>query len=226
MTVLSPFFGAMLLEYISKPLLGKSTGGWFNTTLFVLATGMRPWAHVVERVRGRVEDLKTFVDAHEENRGQVTDELVMRLERMESRFEKMMKKRNEEYQKVLGYVDEVVEGECGRRVRIVEEALGELKEEVGRVVSYLENEKGKGRIWDSFLVSPRKQIEVGRPSPLSPFSNTPVSSAQSLVNVNQLDTDAMVVRPSGWVSTVVYDVAWLMFAPLRAAVRMANPRGY
>lgn len=67
LTVLSPFFGASLLKFIAITISGDPTTlSWFSTTLFVLATGIRPWTHLVERLRDRSEALKGVVeDANE-----------------------------------------------------------------------------------------------------------------------------------------------------------------
>ncbi|KAG6331173.1 hypothetical protein ID866_7917 [Astraeus odoratus] len=57
MTVLSPFFGAILLRTITSSLSGPASISWFSITLFVLATGLRPWKHVIERLREKTTNL-------------------------------------------------------------------------------------------------------------------------------------------------------------------------
>ena len=53
-TVLSPFLGAMLLRSVAAAVSGDpNILSWFSTSLFVLATGIRPWSHLVERLRSR-----------------------------------------------------------------------------------------------------------------------------------------------------------------------------
>lgn len=40
---------------------GPDAISWFSTSLFILATGMRPWKHAVERLRRRTLDLHTVI---------------------------------------------------------------------------------------------------------------------------------------------------------------------
>ncbi|KAI0053507.1 hypothetical protein FA95DRAFT_1552573 [Auriscalpium vulgare] len=51
--VASPFVGAMLLRYVLSALSGVDSISWFSTALFVLATGIRPWSHLIARLRER-----------------------------------------------------------------------------------------------------------------------------------------------------------------------------
>ncbi|KAI0270663.1 hypothetical protein BC834DRAFT_818930 [Gloeopeniophorella convolvens] len=52
-SIITPFAGAALLRFILKSIGGVDSISWFSTTLFVLATGVRPWAHLVSRLRER-----------------------------------------------------------------------------------------------------------------------------------------------------------------------------
>ena len=61
LTFLSPFLGALLLRYATAAVLGPQSVSWFSTGLFVLATGMRPWSHLVERIRTRTEELHDLI---------------------------------------------------------------------------------------------------------------------------------------------------------------------
>lgn len=61
LTFLSPLAGAALLRSATSALLGPDAVSWFSTTLFVLATGLRPWAHLVERLAGRVGALQETI---------------------------------------------------------------------------------------------------------------------------------------------------------------------
>jgi hypothetical protein len=60
-TVLSPFIGAFVLHYVASTVIGTDAISWFSTSLFILATGIRPLRHVVERVQERVTDLHDVV---------------------------------------------------------------------------------------------------------------------------------------------------------------------
>jgi hypothetical protein len=57
LTVFSPLLGAMFLRFVLTSVSGADQISWFSTTLFVLATGMRPWSHLLTRLRQRTSDL-------------------------------------------------------------------------------------------------------------------------------------------------------------------------
>jgi hypothetical protein len=57
LTVFSPLIGAMFLRFVLTSVSGADQISWFSTTLFVLATGMRPWSHLLSRLRQRTQDL-------------------------------------------------------------------------------------------------------------------------------------------------------------------------
>ncbi|KAI6143279.1 hypothetical protein BKA82DRAFT_4184642 [Pisolithus tinctorius] len=59
LTILSPCLGALLLRFICDSL--SASISWFSITLFVLATGLRPWNHLVSRLRQRITDLHDLV---------------------------------------------------------------------------------------------------------------------------------------------------------------------
>ena len=63
LTILSPFFGATLLRYVAIAISGDpKTLSWFSTSLFVLATGVRPWTHLSERLKDRSRALNEILD--------------------------------------------------------------------------------------------------------------------------------------------------------------------
>ncbi|KAI5119344.1 hypothetical protein M0805_004021 [Coniferiporia weirii] len=67
LTVLSPFLGATLLKYVAAAISGSpETLSWFSTSLFVLATGVRPWSHLVERLKDRSRALNTLLEEDKE----------------------------------------------------------------------------------------------------------------------------------------------------------------
>lgn len=47
----------MFLRFILASINGADQISWFSTTLFVLATGMRPWSHLIDRLRQRTREL-------------------------------------------------------------------------------------------------------------------------------------------------------------------------
>ncbi|KAL4070138.1 hypothetical protein V8B97DRAFT_2104441 [Scleroderma yunnanense] len=60
MAILSPLLGALFLRTIINSLSPASIS-WFSVSLFVLATGLRPWRHVIERLQERTIDLHDIV---------------------------------------------------------------------------------------------------------------------------------------------------------------------
>ncbi|KIO30353.1 hypothetical protein M407DRAFT_155568 [Tulasnella calospora MUT 4182] len=59
-TIVAPFLGAILLRSVSK-LLSIDTVSTFSISLFILATGVRPWRHLVDLLRRRAEALHDVV---------------------------------------------------------------------------------------------------------------------------------------------------------------------
>jgi len=46
-----------LLKTVILTITGEDAAPWFSTTVFVLASSLRPWSHIVSRLRHRVRDL-------------------------------------------------------------------------------------------------------------------------------------------------------------------------
>ncbi|KAL5478771.1 hypothetical protein ACEPAI_2048 [Sanghuangporus weigelae] len=63
LTVISPFLGGSLLRFVATAISGDPASlSWFSTSLFVLATGIRPWSHLTERLKNRSKALKALVE--------------------------------------------------------------------------------------------------------------------------------------------------------------------
>lgn len=122
-TLLSPLFGALLLRYATAAVLGPDAVSWFSTGLFVLATGMRPWAHLVDRLNERTMELHDFIHypemfpissaaapkadqqellAHQES-------LEHRIAKLEKLFLKLKTGVTHSTEEVYDYVDDLVE---------------------------------------------------------------------------------------------------------------------
>lgn len=82
MTVLSPFLGVMLLHAILSALSGPSSISWFSTSLFVLATGLRPWRHVINLLRQRTDDLHNVIHYPPSELGRIQSQLDLLIERV------------------------------------------------------------------------------------------------------------------------------------------------
>lgn len=56
-SIITPFVGAALLRSVLGLVNGVDSISWFSTTLFVLAAGVRPWGHLISRLRERTTSL-------------------------------------------------------------------------------------------------------------------------------------------------------------------------
>ncbi|KAN0118109.1 hypothetical protein V8E52_005370, partial [Russula decolorans] len=61
MSIVTPFVGAALLRSVLGLVNGVDSISWFSTTLFVLAAGVRPWGHLISRLRERTTSLHDTV---------------------------------------------------------------------------------------------------------------------------------------------------------------------
>jgi hypothetical protein len=57
LAALTPFLGVFFLRTVILTITGEDALPWFSTTVFVLASSLRPWSHIVSRLRHRVRDL-------------------------------------------------------------------------------------------------------------------------------------------------------------------------
>ncbi|TFK50589.1 hypothetical protein OE88DRAFT_1736101 [Heliocybe sulcata] len=63
----SPFIGAHLLKHVLSALSSDGEApalSWFSITLFMFAVGIRPWSHLIKRLRARTHDLHDTVHYH------------------------------------------------------------------------------------------------------------------------------------------------------------------
>ncbi|KAG8926969.1 hypothetical protein FRC02_008558 [Tulasnella sp. 418] len=81
LTVIAPFLGAVLLRQISS-YLSIDVVSNFSISLFVLATGVKPWRHLIHLLTERTEALHTMV--HYPKSDSATVALEARLSRLES----------------------------------------------------------------------------------------------------------------------------------------------
>jgi uncharacterized protein (UPF0335 family) len=56
-SIVTPFIGAALLRSVLGLVNGADSISWFSTSLFVLAAGVRPWGHLISRLRERTTSL-------------------------------------------------------------------------------------------------------------------------------------------------------------------------
>jgi len=60
-SIVTPFVGAALLRSVLGLVNGVDSISWFSTTLFVFAAGVRPWGHLISRLRERTTSLHNTV---------------------------------------------------------------------------------------------------------------------------------------------------------------------
>lgn len=83
LTVASPLVGALFLQHVIAALGAAESLSWFSTTLFVLATGVRPWSHLVSRLRARsrlLHDAVHYPSEHSNSHHRLeTDRVIAKL---------------------------------------------------------------------------------------------------------------------------------------------------
>ncbi|KAG6848904.1 hypothetical protein H0H93_012975 [Arthromyces matolae] len=150
LTAVSPFVGAVFLRYATAIVMGDDAVSWFNTALFVMATGVRPWSHVIERLKQRTTDLHDVIHypspelAANDMRVQISD-LMKRVEHLERSLSKAKAKLVDATEEVYDYVDEAVTV-VDRAVRKHEKKYEKQEIKVQEIEQKLEGLKeGKGK---------------------------------------------------------------------------------
>ncbi|KAG5734673.1 hypothetical protein E4T56_gene18687, partial [Termitomyces sp. T112] len=149
LTALSPFLGAVFLRYATAAVIGEEAVSWFNTALFVMATGMRPWSHVIERLKQRTTDLHDVIHypspelSANDIRVQVVD-LMQRVEHFERALSKARAKIIDATEEVYEYVDEAV-AVVDRTVKRQEKKYEKQELRVREMEQTLGGFKGKGK---------------------------------------------------------------------------------
>ncbi|KAF8153824.1 hypothetical protein B0H34DRAFT_719260 [Crassisporium funariophilum] len=112
LTFLSPLLGAALLRYATAAILGEDAVSWFSTGLFILATGMRPWAHLIERLNQRTAELQDYIH-HPSPTHVASEEQHVLLENRVTQLEKLLSKMSSKVaharEDVYEYVDDAVD---------------------------------------------------------------------------------------------------------------------
>ncbi|KIY47289.1 hypothetical protein FISHEDRAFT_59769 [Fistulina hepatica ATCC 64428] len=101
LSVASPFLGATFMHRAAGVLGGENVVSSFSVGLFVLATGIRPWSHLIERLSSRTSELQYTI--HSAPRSPV-DDLQGQMELLQQRLQVL-----EEKHKERGGVEEVYE---------------------------------------------------------------------------------------------------------------------
>ncbi|EJD41757.1 hypothetical protein AURDEDRAFT_115350 [Auricularia subglabra TFB-10046 SS5] len=149
LTIISPLIGAYLLRSISAALLGQDYISWFSTIVFVLASGIRPWRHLIHLLRTRTLELQDAAqDGSSPNSGLHPDRrsLLQRVDHLEqqladaldanaacktelSRLQQALDQSSDELEKLVRRVSRKVEAERTaqtQRLEVLEAKLDAL----------------------------------------------------------------------------------------------------
>ncbi|KIL64374.1 hypothetical protein M378DRAFT_163410 [Amanita muscaria Koide BX008] len=247
LTAISPFIGAAFLRYATKVTFGPEAVSWFNVILFILATGMRPWAHIVERLKQRTSDLHDVIQyaapapnasAEMVNR---LDELMKKVTKLEKNTHRIEVKTVQLREDVYHDIDEIMEKLDGiarrhekkhakheSRVRDMEDTLKTIKHDQPKPrlhvfrffpISLLRY------IVPSWLYLPpyRMFVYVLYPSTSStPHSHSPATSPLS--KVAQDEAYPLLARSTQITSALLSRIGYIATLPLRTVVRMVLRR--
>ncbi|RDB18292.1 hypothetical protein Hypma_000549 [Hypsizygus marmoreus] len=149
LTAASPFFGALFLRYATAAVLGEDSVSWFSTALFVMATGMRPWSHLVERFNRRTTDLHDVIHYPSPNinaedvQAQMAD-MLKRIAYLERSLAKTKTKFVDATEEVYEYVDHAVDS-VDRSVRKHDKKYDKQDAKIKDLEHTIEMLKGKGK---------------------------------------------------------------------------------
>jgi hypothetical protein len=111
LTIISPLLGAIFLRYVITTVSGRDSLSWFNTALFVLATGIRPWRHLVNRLGERTKELHDVIHYPPVLEGvdSKVDALAARVSHLEASLASLRTKLATATEELFEYVDESVD---------------------------------------------------------------------------------------------------------------------
>lgn len=238
---MSPLCGALLLRYATSAVLGPDAVSWFSTGLFVLATGMRPWAHLVDRLNERTSELHDFIHYPEvvSARGQQepTDELEKRVAKLEKSLAKLKKNVVHATDELYDYVDDAVEELKGN----IQEVGTRQDMRISQVEKTMDSRHRVGSLltpaWVIRTVWPRAASKApSRPVPptvtvtaaTSPSSSSRSPSPRStkLAEIDEDDEEVvyesypLLIRPVVYASRLASQLIRLLLSPFTAVVRL------
>lgn len=89
---------------------------WFSTSLFVMATGIRPWSHLIERLNHRTDDLQNFIhhspsSNHAPARDLQKDIIALnnRIDKLERSFNGIKVRFKETSKEIFDHVDDAID---------------------------------------------------------------------------------------------------------------------
>ncbi|KAJ3536688.1 hypothetical protein NMY22_g5923 [Coprinellus aureogranulatus] len=246
-TLISPLCGALLLRYATSAVLGPDAVSWFSTGLFVLATGMRPWAHLVDRLNERTSELHDFihypevVTAHDKH--DPTEELEKRIAKLEKSLAKLKKNVVRATEELYDYVDDAVDALQGD----IRDTGKRQNEKISQIRESLEHRAPLARIGS--LITPawvmrslpatvrrlsatavpthktHPTVTVTSPTPPSSSSRSPSPRSATLLNIAEdeevvYESFPLLVRPVVYASRVASQLISLLLSPFSAAMRL------
>ena len=111
LTVVSPLLGALFLRYVIATVSGRDSLSWFSTALFVLATGIRPWRHLVDRFSERTKELHDVIHYPPTSDGMDSkmDEMMKRVAELEASLASLHAQLTDTTDELFECVDEAVD---------------------------------------------------------------------------------------------------------------------
>ncbi|KAI0350975.1 hypothetical protein OH77DRAFT_1524493 [Trametes cingulata] len=147
LAVASPFIGATFLRQVLSALGDHNALSWFSTTLFVLATGIRPWTHLVNRLNERTQELQDAVHtpdeeslAHtQEETQRALDAALARIDSLEREMRDLREgvKRSEQLREVCDDLSEIL-GDLERTTKRNERKADTARSAMGARLSAVE----------------------------------------------------------------------------------------
>ncbi|TEB05124.1 hypothetical protein FA13DRAFT_1905701, partial [Coprinellus micaceus] len=203
---------------------------WFSTGLFVLATGMRPWAHLVDRLNEQAQA-----------RQEPTDELEQRVAKLEKSLDKLKGNVVHATEEVYEYVDDVldsVRGDIRELGKYQDEKLSQLEESVEKQLGRPPLARIGSLLTPIWLKRWRPTLSSGtsvqktHPNAAkivssSPFPSQRSPSPRSSTLLNIIDEEEvvyesfpMLVRPVVYASRIASRMISIFVSPFSAVLRM------
>ncbi|KAI9057586.1 hypothetical protein FKP32DRAFT_1598168 [Trametes sanguinea] len=147
LAIASPFIGAAFLRYVLSALGDNQALSWFSTTLFVLATGIRPWTHLINRLNERTEELHDALHtpdeeslAHiQEETQRALDTALKRIDALEREIQELREgvRRSDQLREVCDGLSEIL-GDVERATKRNERKTDNMRSAMGARLSTVE----------------------------------------------------------------------------------------
>lgn len=250
---MSPFIGAYLLRYVTTAMLGPESLSWFSTGLFVMAAGVRPWSHLVDRLSQRASDLQDFIrrpqhlgqdsDVHEK-----IETLTERIDELEGSLAEIRTQQDVALDLHVTSVKRSIRrhekrwGELERRVRSIEasvavcsgsgsgqETVSDKKKNQPMTVVNITSTAARW-VFDllptrSLSSSPKEISHASRRRhAIQPIPGPSVPGRPRAIVEEEYRGYPLVARPSRFAITILYGIGYVVFMPLRAFIRVISGR--